>query len=197
MSYYYSYYVGYEKDGQIYPFGPYNSFGKLSPVIEDSRSFASDLHEDFYPVPENKISNELRKEFEYKDWSGNPAIDVKYLPVSSLPKGSFIKSGYFLIEDVKRYEEEGHPINFDGFYQKLDPVIYAAKLQNEITFGTPVCSNEYEYTASDYMFYSYIDYMCEEYDAYKLREMVRILKSSEYDPDVPRDIKYVILETEG
>ena len=69
MSYYYNYYVGYKKDGKIYPWGPYNANGKLEPMVSRSRSFASDLHEEFYAVSDKEVSEELRKEFEYEDWN--------------------------------------------------------------------------------------------------------------------------------
>ena len=68
MSYYYSYYAGYKYDGKIYPLGPFNCFGKLRAIVEKSRSFASDLHNDFYDVPDDAASDELRERFEYEDW---------------------------------------------------------------------------------------------------------------------------------
>ena len=89
MSYYYQYYIGYEdvSTGLIYPYGPYNCQGKLKPVVEKSRSFASDLHNEFVPISINHISDELRKEFEYEDWHGNKQINVKHIPFENLPNG--------------------------------------------------------------------------------------------------------------
>ena len=77
MSYYYTYYLGYEREGKIYPLGPYDCFGKLRDVVNRSRSFASDLHERFWPVKEEEISDELRKEFEYTDWEGKKTVEYK------------------------------------------------------------------------------------------------------------------------
>lgn len=197
MSYYYEYYIGYKKDDKIYPWGPFTADGKIRPVICRSRSFASDLHDEFYPVDPAEISNELRTAFEYEDWKGNKVIDVKWLPVKDLPNGSCVKKGYFLIDDVKAYEKDTGW--FDGFYDVLSPQVYAALLDKELKFGKNQpkkdCEgNEYtEHNASDYMFYAYLDYNCKEYEAFLLKEMVDSLWSS----TLGSDGDWVILETEG
>ena len=133
MSYYYNYYVGYKKDGKIYPLGPYNCRGQLRSVMTNSRSFASNLYNEFYSVPDNMISDELRQKFENEDWNGNKTTKVKYLPVNELPRGSYIKSGYFLISDVQEYEKTGDTSEL--FYDTVSPTIYAAKLDYELKFG--------------------------------------------------------------
>ena len=132
MSYYYQYYIGYEKDGKIYPYGPYTCEGKLKPVIERSRNFASDLHNSFYMVSDSQISDELRKEFEYEDWNGEKRIEVKYCPISNMPSLDYIKRGYFLIDDVQAWEQGGDDSLFDSM---ITPQVYAEKMRNEITFG--------------------------------------------------------------
>ena len=196
MSYYYNYCVGYLKDGKIYPLGPYTCDGKLKDVISKSRSFASDLHERFYPVKEEQISDELRKAFEYEDWNGQKRVDVKYLPKEELPTGSFIKQGYFLIDEVKQYEEDGDEENFST---PISSQIYTALLEKELKFGPNKPKKDcegYEYTdpnASDYMFYMYPDYQSEEYEAALLREAVDSLESY----DLTQVAEIVILETEG
>lgn len=199
MSWYYQYYVGYRLDGKIYPWGPYTAKGKLKPLIDRSRSFASDLHQEFYCVNQDAITDELRDAFSWKDAGGEVIMpSVKYLPVSDLPSKSYIKTGYFLIKDVMAYENDEYG-DFDGFYDVLSPAVYAAKLQHEMTFGknTPTkdCEGE-EYTepnASDYMYYAYPDTHSEEYEAHLLRNLVEALR--EYD--TPTGLEYVILETEG
>lgn len=198
MSYYYNYYVGYKKDGKIYPWGPYNANGKLEPMVSRSRSFASDLHRDFYPVSVKEVSEELRKEFEYEDWMKTKRVDVKHLSEKDLPTGSYIKKGYFLIKDVLAYEndEDG---SFEGFYDVISPEVYAAKLQHELMFGKnqPKKDDEgYEYTepnASDYMYYAYPDYVTKEYEAFLLRQLIDALRDYRMD----NDVEYVVLETEG
>ena len=199
MSYYYNYYIGYKKDGKVYPWGPYDAEGKIQPMVSRSRSFASDLHEDFYTVKDEMISDELRKDFEYTDYNGKKYFDVKYLPEKELPAGSYIKTGYFLISDVKAYEEGEY---FDGFYDRLSPEVYAAKLQHEMMFGKNQPEkddegNEYtEPNASDYMFYAYPDYNSKEYETFILRELIEALRDYHHI-GTDSDIEYVVLETEG
>lgn len=199
MSYYYNYYVGYKIDGKVYPFGPYNSTGKLKEVITKSRSFASDLHEVFYRVAKEEISDELRKEFEYEDWNGNKSVNVKMLPIKELPSGSYIKKGFFLVEDVLRYEDPDNDY-FDGFYEYVSPSVYASMVQNEVQFGKPErklddCDNWYcPKAASDYMYYAYPDYNSKEYEAEMVRSVAYML--NDYS-ELPKDAILLALETEG
>ena len=138
MSYYYTYYIGYRTKGKIYPLGPYDCFGTLRPVLNRSRSFASDLYEEFSPVKEPEISEELRKEFESEDWNGNKVVPVKYLNIKDLPTGEYIKKGYVLISEV--IENEASEDNFTETDE----------------FG----NTYHEPNASEYMFYMWPDYLC-------------------------------------
>ena len=196
MSYYYCYYVGYEKDGLIYPLGPYDAFGKLRPTVCKSRSFASKLHERFKKVPVEKASDELKKEFTYEDWNGEDHFECKYLPLKELPRGSYIKSGYYLTEDVQAYNRE--PYDFDGFYDYVDPVVYNAMVNNELRFGRPPMEkdcegNEYRpRSASDYMYFAYPDWESEEFESQAIRNEADALWNYEI-----RDCTLVALETEG
>lgn len=209
MSYYYNYYIGYESNGKIYPLGPYDCFGNLRKVISRSRNFASDLHYDFSKVPEKKISDELRKEFEYEDYNGKKTCEVKYLYMSNLPSSDYMKSGYFLIEDVQRYEEfkrDGIGVyDFDGFYDWLEPLVYIGKLQNEKQLGAPtVKKNDFgeEYipkSAADYMYYMYPDYESKEYEVSLLLQAISSLDLDSYKVEnkINEDARLVVLETEG
>lgn len=194
MSYYYTYYIGVVCEGKIYLPGPYDSNGKLHCVLSVSRSFASDLHDRFKKVSEHMISDELRKEFEYEDWKGERCFDLSYLPLSELPKGSYIKSGYFLIEDVEYYEKNKD--TSDIFYDKMSPVMYAERLKTEVVLGAPPpkrdCEgNEIEQrSCCDYMYYCYPDYHSKEYEADVLRCVVDVIDN--YD-----DSEFVILLLEG
>ena len=197
MSYYYSYYLGYMKDNKVYPYGPFNCEGKIKPVVENSRSFASDLHENFWAVRDEQISDELRSLFEYEDWKGDKHTEVKYLPLDYLPDGDYIKRGYFLIDDVQAWEQGGDD---SLFYHMIDPVIYAEKMRNELTFGKNMPKKDEEgeeYTepnASDYMYYAVPQYESKEYEAFQLREAVDSMFDYDFFKD---DMKMVILETEG
>ena len=191
MSYYYNYYAGYMLNGKIYPWGPYDAHGNLHAIISRSKSFASDLHHDFHRIRESEISSELRKEFE-DDWK---KVDIKYLSLNALPKNSFIKTGYFLINEVQAHESD----YFDGFSNVLSPEIYAAKLQNELMLGKNQPKEddkgyEYaEYNASDYMYYAYPDYGSKEYESHIIQAAIDMLPTY----DLPPGAESVVLETEG
>ena len=191
MSYYYNYYVGQKRDGKIYPWGPYTASGKLLPVLSKSRSCASELHQRFHKVSEAQVSDELRERFEEESLL-NPKVkivNVKYLPVDDLPKGSFVKSGYFPIEEVMAYESDDSDDYFDGFSRPIPPHIYAAMFENQRMLG----AENQDRNAADYMFYAYPDFNSEEYEADVLREAAEMLKTYME----PEGTEFVILETEG
>ena len=81
MSYYYNYTIGYmTADKKVYPFGPYNSNSKLKDVVSKSASFASDLHEAFWPVNDDMMTDELKKDFEYESrYDEMEMPDIRYL----------------------------------------------------------------------------------------------------------------------
>ena len=193
MSYYYNYYIGHQgKDGLFYPVGPFTADGKLLPVLSRSRNFASDLHDWFAKIPDEKISDELRKHFSY-DWNGETETStIKYIYANELPKGSYIKDGYFLIDDVVTYKEEHD--SWDLFYDRIDPEVYAARMQNEIVYGQPKPREDEDdcgHSASDYMYFAYPEYSSAEYEAAVLRQFIDVY---EYRIQAGR---FVILEDEG
>lgn len=199
MSYYYNYYIGYKHDGKLFPLGPYSATGKLKPAVCKSRSFASDLHDDLNYVQEDMISDELRKEFTYKNYNGEDVMEqIRYCMLQDLPASDGFTRGYFLIDDVKLFEEDR---SADVFYDKLSPEVYAAMLKNELLLGKPAsekdCEGE-EYqpkSASDYMYYAYMDYSSKDYEVFVLRQFADAL--GDYDSDLPKGYELVILETEG
>ena len=199
MAYYYNYTIGYEHDGKIYPFGPYDAKGKIMDVVSRSKSFASDLYEWFHPVKDSQISDELRKQFERKNWNGDAVVDVKYLPLTDLPSGSYIKKGYFLIDDVKRYQE-GECLE-DIFYDRLSPEVYSAMLQNECMGLKPAPRKDCEgeeievHSASEYMYFAYPDYHCREYEAFLIKFAASFLSDHHCDLDAGDSL--VVLETQG
>lgn len=197
MSYYYCYTIGImDKEDKIKPFGPYDANGNLKYIIEKSCSFASDLHEDFYKVKEEQITDELRKQFSYKEWDGKEKLEVKYLPIENLTTKSYLKKGYFLIDDVQAWEQGGDD---SLFCNMITPEVYAEKMRNELTFGKnqpkkDEYGNKYtEPNASDYMYYVAIDYNSKEYEAEQLRNAAVILENY----DIPEGSKLVALEVEG
>ena len=169
MSTVYSYYIGYFKDNKIYPFGPFNCFGKYVPVLERTRSFASDLYQSFHTVSKDVISDEfIQKVYNLKD---GETYQLEYIPVSyeyikDLGDDNFIKTGYFLKEDVEEYFKNGK--DPEGlFYSRIDPVIYAELVKDEAIYGyreQDENSDRVVYNASDYMYFAYPDYLSREYE---------------------------------
>lgn len=198
MSYYYEYYLGYIKDNKIYPYGPFTFDGKIKPIIEKSRNFASDLYQDFLVIKDEQISNELRILFEYEDWQGEKKTEVKYLPVDQLPNTDYIKKGYFPIDDVQAWEQSEDD---SLFYSMISPLIYAERLKKEVTFGKnqpkkDIEGEEYtELNASDYMYYAAPQYNSKEYESFLLSQVADSMYDYEFFNN--ENIKMVILETEG
>lgn len=196
MGYYYSYRIGIELDGKIYPYGPFNSNGKLCDVVSRSRSFASDLHEMFTDIPKDMFSDKLIE----TDILPDDFPTAKYIRLSDLPTGDYIKRGYFLIEDVKRYEEDNSLVGYEIFFDHLSPEVYSAMMQNEAMFGKPkqVLDSEGNditpHSASDYMYYAYPDYSCKEYEAFLIREVAEMLSYFDWDT---AGGKLVVILTEG
>ena len=204
MSYYYNYYIGYKtKENKIYPLGPYDAFGKMHPVFYKSRSFASDLHEDFRRVQDEQMTEELKKEFAYEDWNGEIKVqNLNYLPVSELPSGDYVRRGYFLIEDIAEYERTGD--TWDLFYDYLTPAVYLMRLQNELIFG-PTLKREKEddedredaeetkRPCSDYSCFAYVDPNSREYETHMLRIALQAYEFAK----IPEGAEMVILEDEG
>ncbi len=193
------YYIGYQMpDRKIYPMGPYDKNGKLHAAMWRTGSGSSELYNDFYGMGAHMISDELRKEFEYVDWKGEKTVDVRYMPVTDLPNGSFIKSGYFLLEDINYYQtkEDDDPTYEDIFYDKMTPLEYAERLRNEIILGDPPKQYDCEgeeleiHSVRDYAYFAYPEYRSPEYEAMLLREAAEVYRFA-----IPDDAKLVILET--
>lgn len=112
MSYYYTYYLGYQnhEDRKIYPLGPYNYNHELCPVFCISASFASDLYRDFSYLKTENASEKLKTEFSFENWDSQKS-SMKMLEADKLPVADFIKKGYFLIEDVQKYEKDPDILN--------------------------------------------------------------------------------------
>ena len=181
MSYYYTYYIGIidEDTGLVSLLGPYDNQGNIKPVLEKSRSFASDLHEEFAILDEKLAADDVKKRFSYENWNGENVFQVKVLNYDKLPSGGFVKSGYFLIDDVEKYIRTGD--SYDIFYDRLDPIVYAAKFKDEalLPHYEPKVDEYGEeirgYKCSDYMWFAYPDYNSKEYEVHVIKQMVEIL----------------------
>ena len=204
MSYYFSYYLGYEKDGRIYPLGVYDCEGKIHSVISRSASYASDLHYEPVPVPDGMASEELRKEFMCKDIWGNDVLGIKYMYLDDLPSGDFVKSGYCLEEDVEEYLGSGADgsdmFDLDDIrYNMLTPDEYAAKAAHELKHGRPKAKKDEfgevipVHSCKEYMYFMFPDYYCAEWEAYIIRTAALMYEYAK----VTEGARIVVLMTEG
>ena len=198
MSYYFEYYAAIQdkETFNVFPLGPYDCNGKLKPIIERSRSFASDLHNDFYVLPNEQISEELHKEFDYEDYKGEKSCNIKYLPIDKLPTDSYIMKGYFLIDDVQAWEQGGDD---SLFYSMIKPEYYAELMRKELIFGKNQPEKDEdgcEYTkpnASDYIYSAIPNYGSKEYEAEVIRQVATML----FDYDLSEKYDLIIIEVEG
>ena len=197
MSWYATFYLTVKKeDGKLYPFGPFDYTGKFHSVYERC-GYDQELAKEFYPMNNAKDRNELISKELYHTISGLGEVEEdshetneffegtdywnwSYLPISELPTGDYIKKGYVLMEEIEDYEE--NPDSFDGFYGVISPALYAKKLENELKFGRPKPQKDdygEEYTprsVSEYSFYVWPDYNCIEYEAYKIRQALYLMR---------------------
>lgn len=200
MSYYYTYYLGYEKDGLLYPLGPYDCNGKLCSVLTRSRSFASDLHNLFDPVRDSIASDEFKKVFEHEDYRGEKGYEgVSYLPAADLPYGDLFMRGYCLVKDILYYLD---PVS-DGdtnllSYHMLTPEQFSFKAKAEMEHGVKPSSesverededsdededeygyDEKDHPCSDYAYFSFVDNSSRNFEAYMIRSALEMFEYSD------------------
>lgn len=210
MSWYVDYYVGYrDKDGKIHPLAPFDAFGNLHPIITKSRSFASDLWEKFERVTLEETSEDLKAHFpdgNIYSWGEDKDEEVApwcfWLDPKDLPKGSYLKKGYFLQEDIAQYERslENDGVYFGGFYHMLTPAEYIRKAETELKFGVPAPKKDSEgyeievHSCGEYSYYVYPDYDSAEYEASAIRDFLYMF---EYYSGLPEGSELLVLQTNG
>lgn len=208
MSYYYNYYLGVKKDdGKIYPLGPYDRNGKLSAVLWKSRSFASDLHNRFRPIPDECVSDELRKEFSYTDFKDESVFDMTMCNYDELSQENGIRRGYCLTKDVMEYirskeGDEDSVLDVDELrYEMLSPEEFAVKAKDELEHGVPKPEKDCEgyeipvYSCKDYTYFAFMDIVSEGYESEIIRNACSMFEFSD-DVQYKMD-KIVILLSEG
>ena len=209
MSTYYYFYVGYidNKTNKVHPMGPFDDYGKLKEIFYRTGSSISNMVDAFESVNFDDIDEKYQEKFSNPSWNDEnkrtSTLRMQY--IDQLPSSDFIKSGYFLVKDVNEFlkDKENNTYDFDGFYEKVDPILYAEMVKKEIMFGKPKPEKDEEgyeipvYSASDYMWFSYPDYWCEEYESFMCKNAYHILYDSfdfgEYGDYKDRDITPVIL----
>lgn len=178
MSWYYTYFLGIRDKNthKIDLLGIYDN--------NISRSFASDLHRNFYQINVNELTDKTIKKLEITSDDNC----LSYLPYNELPSGDFIKRGYFLEEEIEEYEETH---DSDSFYNNpLSPTIYAKKMEKEVKFG----KDENEYSYKDYSFYAYPDYCSKEYESFIIKEVKSMLIENY---EIPDDKEIIVLLWQG
>lgn len=211
MSYYYCYRLGYQKGGKIYPLFPFRADGTWEDIISHSRSYETGLHENCCQIRKDMVSDELKARM-LKGYAEEGTEDEhledalhywKWMPLSALPTGSFVKSGYFLTEEVQQYQyalEHGDCLDdLDIFYDSLTPTVYSTRLSNYMAIKIPdgkldEGGNVLVHPVTDYMYFAYPDYNCKEYDAFMIRSAVDMCNVFTYDND---DIEIVVIDVEG
>lgn len=164
MSTYYSYYIGYiDTNNKLHAYGPYDRFGNLEPVIWRSRSYASDMFREFSAADIDMLDEELKKKFVY-DSGDRTYCTLYYLSMSLLPSGSYIKDGYFLMEEISEYLETNSLSIFE-YSNKFSITHYAKELEMAVKNNDENRISELK----QYTYFSYPDYTCEEYESFVIR----------------------------
>lgn len=206
MSYYYGYRLGYLKDNKIYPLFPFSVDGTWEDIISRSRSYGDELHELFDHIPVEMVSDELKsrivRDLETPEDRFKENLSYwKWLRFSDLPIGSYIKTGYFLINDVLRYESEPgeyiYPSYAGLFYDKLSPNAYIARMNTYQLTKQDGKKDEdgdwIERPVYDYMYYAYPDYGSDEYAAAMIRSAASMCDMFCYD----NKAELVVIDVEG
>lgn len=143
-----------------------------------SGSFVSrDFTEEFCKLREEDCDEELRKAFTFKDWHDEESFsdELCFLSLSELNsmKADFIRKGYFLVEDIAKYEENPEIIyNDDIFYDRVSPIVYANMCAKKIERHIEKDCEGYEYEVpgwTEYQYYAYPDYDSKEYMIHELQ----------------------------
>ena len=136
----------------------------------------------------NCLSKKFQEDLDLMDDDiDNSGLYISYLPYDELPKGDFIRNGYFLTDAINEYEKEHDE---DILYDFLTPNEYLRKYEKEQKFG----KKEDEYHCEDYSYYAYPKYISKEYESFLIRQAKEMLI---YDYEVPDDKEIVVLLWQG
>jgi len=170
MSTYYNFYIGYtEKDNKIiHPYGPFNSFNELYPILTKSRSFISDIYHEFIHSDIDELDDTLKEKFTYKSTLNNKIENtLYYLDINDLPDSDFMKDGYFPIDDIIAYFEEKES-EYDEFYysDRISTESYSIQLETAIKSDN---KEEIE-RLKKYTYFRYLDRNSIEFDSFLIKK---------------------------
>ena len=208
MSYYYAYRIGYlDEDGKAHPFMPFTVNHDWVDIINRSRSYASDLHEIFIPISEEMVSDDLKlyiaADYDERNENDKRAARqyVRWCYLKDLPSGDYIKRGYFLIEDVMRYNADPDRDCVDYFFDVLSPAEYATRLENYMKFGDDEKKDEdggiIRHSIKDYMYYAYPDYSSAEYEASQIRDVANSYCFNCFCDNPSKENSLIVFDFEG
>lgn len=195
MSMYYNFYLGYRDDNKrIVPLGPFNNEGKLKELFMYSHHYDISVHEDFYGLAWEDLSEEF-KDVLGKDFYYSKDVTFKdvwkecqwgYLPLDKFINGvksmqHFIKTGYWKIGEIESFlslpEEERNDYLYNGnLPNPMPPDVYAARVAADPE------------VAKKYMFYAICDTNVDDYYRY----LAHILSHRLIDDYKHEDREYVI-----
>lgn len=214
MSTYYSYYIGYKDeqgDNLIHPLGPFDADGKLHPAGEWSRSWCPGFRNMFYRSAANEYSGEfvdaIKTTYDSQDEevfdNDGFTSEMDWIYLSELPSGDYIKSGYFLIDDVRNYlavnNNDRVELLDELFFDKVTPVAYNGMCDSELKFGKKEPTKDelgfviQHNNASDYMYFAYEDTNCDAYKAHVIKVVADVYESYK----LPKGAKKVVIQTIG
>jgi len=184
MGYWHNIYLGYSKDGKVFPLGPYDAKGRIYPIYTYRHIWAGEnrLHDQMEHVlpTDQEVSDELRNVLAYETYEGKTIYpDMRMIALDNLPALPIMSSGYVPIAQVEGYESFGGD---PDFYPVYTPMIYAEKLRGEMN-GIPAQPVEGEDEAPresmrDFMFYQWVDRNTLAYDIHKVREVARVFEDA-------------------
>ena len=183
MSYLYKFFLG-----KKYADGTIDYVGDESITI---RSYSSGFFNDeflspFDYVAESEMREKLKKYMETTGWNDEPIIrKLMYLSFDDFFKidRNYIKSGYFLAEDVSEYLKSEDKYYFDGFYNSLDPIMYSSLVRTRpetIIRDSQRYEGEKEVLrgANDYMWFAYPDYSSIQYMAEEMASIIMFIRDN-------------------
>lgn len=145
------------------------------------------FEDEFTPVSADDCDEELQKAFTYKNWNDKEEFSdtLSYMTLDELNalKSDYIKHGYYLVDDVDKYEkykEDSCVSDLDIFYDAVSPTVYANMCAKQIKRHQEKDAEGYEYTAygfDDYMPYSWPDYDSQEFLVSQLQTIMNSYKT--------------------
>ena len=161
MSTYYLFYLGYttNEDDKVHLFGPFDKFGKKHPMVVRSRSFIYEMDKEFAPLNEENMGDDVKEAFGYKmPYEDKVRYGLHYLKANELPDPNYIRSGYFLLDEVIAATGEDDPYE-TYFTEWYSPTEYSMRLSNA------VMKDDKDEIArlKEFVFFSYPDYCSKDY----------------------------------